>query len=102
MLPGDDVCRICGFRPAFPPYGEDGCSASYEICASCGNEYGVTDRHDRQIEQRREDWLRTGPGWYSQHTAPPADWDPWDQLQQVPDHFRYPDEECWDEEMEES
>lgn len=97
-LPGFEYCRICGYQPDHLPYGEDGLGASYEICSSCGNEFGLTDRYDDQIQDRRQLWLKSGPAWYSKLETCPTDWQPLTQLQQVPDHFRFPDENCWADE----
>lgn len=73
-------CPVCGY-PGLEerPYTEES-GASYEICPSCGYEFGVTDT-DRGIsyEQRRREWIQGGMRWWSRSPRPPG-WDPRAQL----------------------
>lgn len=75
------TCPACGW-PALrePPRSRSG-GGSYEICPSCGFEFGVTD-DDLQIAPKawREAWVASGCRWNSRHRLPPAGWDPVAQL----------------------
>lgn len=75
------TCPACGW-PALrePPRSRSG-GGSYEICPSCGFEFGVTD-DDLQIAPKawREAWVAGGCRWNSRHRLPPAGWDPVAQL----------------------
>ncbi|MGE0450351.1 MAG: hypothetical protein AB7Q29_12310 [Vicinamibacterales bacterium] len=61
---------------------------SYEICPSCGTEFGYTDSAPTDLARRQRhyalmlEWLRTGPSWYAQWQAPPAGWNGRRQLLQ--------------------
>lgn len=70
------VCRYPGLSE--PPYSDAG--PSYEICPSCGFEYGVTDE-DTGItpEQWRAEWIDRGAPWSSTSPRP----DEWDGLAQL-------------------
>lgn len=76
-------CPVCGFDglpvPAYSPATGLG---SYEICPSCGYEFGVTDA-DREIthEQWRRTWIDEGMPWRDLGISdPPPGWDPGTQL----------------------
>jgi hypothetical protein len=34
-------CRVCGYEPADPPWGQDGAIPSFELCPSCGVEWAT-------------------------------------------------------------
>ena len=81
-------CPVCGFAalgaPAYDPVTGLG---SYQICPSCGYEYGVTD-DDRQIthEQWRRGWIEAGMPWRDRGISdPPRGWNPRVQLAALPD-----------------
>jgi hypothetical protein len=74
------VCPVCGY-PALtePPYTNSG--GSYEICYSCGFEFGVSDLdEDYTFESWRAEWIARGMPWSSAGRPRPADWDPARQL----------------------
>lgn len=78
------TCPVCGY-PALeePPRSRSG-GGSYEICSSCGFQFGVTD--DDQgftYEQWRERWRKQGMPWDKNASAPPPGWDPVDQLRNI-------------------
>jgi hypothetical protein len=86
-------CPVCGY-PALkePPRSARTGAGSYEICPSCGFEFGVTD-DDRGFtyEGWRDDWVSRGMPWDSQDIeAPPDGWDPRRQLQKIIDDERAP------------
>jgi hypothetical protein len=67
-----NLCLVCGFEMDDPP-------RDYNICPSCGTEYGVNDVN-RSYEQLRQAWLKTGPVWWSKTDAQPENWSPSSQL----------------------
>jgi len=53
------TCPVCGFAELTqPPYDSTGC-ASFEICPSCGTEFGYHDANKSHEELRRR-WLAAG------------------------------------------
>ena len=71
------MCPVCGY-PALsePPY-TDGGGGSYEICPSCGFQFGVTDSDEgRSYEDWRDEWVRRGMKWQSVGLREPPGWDP--------------------------
>src|SRR4051794_40433929 len=76
------LCPVCGYPDLKgPPRGPSG-GGSYEICASCRFQFGVTD-DDRKIPYAdwREAWISRGMPWAGIGILPPAHWDPKRQLQ---------------------
>lgn len=77
------ICPVCGFDGLLEPaYNEQG-SGSFEICPSCGFEYGYDDddlgvTHEEHLAQ----WLAAGAEWFDPE-ARPADWDLATQLARV-------------------
>jgi hypothetical protein len=67
------TCPVCGFAGLTePPYDDHGC-ASFDICPSCGTEFGYDDAKQSYEELRRR-WLASGALWWSQTTKPPLGW----------------------------
>lgn len=50
-------CRVCGFPQADPPWGLDGRTPSFDICACCGVEFGYEDATAEGVERYRQEWL---------------------------------------------
>jgi hypothetical protein len=73
-------CPVCHFPNLTEPPRSPGGGGSYEICPSCGFQFGVSD-DDRgfTFNQWRENWLKAGAKWSSQ-TAPPKNWNAAAQL----------------------
>ncbi len=70
------TCPVCQFpKLKEPPRGKSG-GGSYEICPSCGFQFGVDD-DDRGIsfEKWRADWLERGAPWSSAGRKAPKGWD---------------------------
>ena len=65
-------CPICGYGMEDPP--ED-----YNICPSCGVEFGKDDAHATHVELRAA-WLASGARWWSPVDPQPTDWDPYMQV----------------------
>ena len=74
-----NICPVCGYPDlAEPPYHHG--IESYEICSSCGFEFGVSD-HDEgySYEKWRAKWIKAGMNWHKK-PEPPINWDPKKQL----------------------
>lgn len=75
-------CPVCGYdKLDEPAYDQHGC-ASFEICPSCGTEFGYDDS-SKEHDRLREEWKRQGMKWWSDSARPPADWDPGAQLRKA-------------------
>jgi hypothetical protein len=73
-----NICPICGYRGLHkPPYDCFG-DASFEICPSCGNEFGYDDATRTHVDLRNE-WISKGMNWWDKATRPPG-WNPVQQL----------------------
>ncbi len=68
----DKFCPVCGFEMSDGP-------RSFNICPSCGTEFGLHDEN-ASIEELRAWWVSTGPLWQSTVVPQPAVWDPMGQL----------------------
>jgi hypothetical protein len=69
----DVTCPVCGYpHLSEPAYDESGC-ASFEICPSCGTEFGYDDA-TKSIETLRQEWLDAGARWWSKDRHPPLGW----------------------------
>ena len=79
------TCPVCGYPAlAEPPRSRSG-GGSYEICPSCGFEFGVTD-DDRGYSYAdwRQRWIYRCMPWDSDGIEPPpTGWDPASQLRAV-------------------
>ena len=66
------TCPVCGFGMDEPP-------SDFNICSSCGTEFGL---HDENVSfaQLRAEWLRNGAQWWSRFLQPPQQWDPFMQV----------------------
>jgi hypothetical protein len=74
-------CPVCGYPGLDEPPRAEGLYPSYEICPSCGFEFGVTD-DDRGFSYAgwRQEWVAYGMRWWSRGRRKPAGWDPGAQL----------------------
>lgn len=79
-------CRVCGLEQSEPPWGEDGCTPSFDICDCCGTEFGYEDCLPVSARKARAIWLSNGCPWF-QPDARPEDWSAAVQLQHVPKEF---------------
>jgi hypothetical protein len=78
------TCPICGYPGLRElPRGET-TGGSYEICPSCGFQFGVSD-DDRGIsdEQWRQGWIDAGMPWRSVGREQPPNWNPLEQIGKV-------------------
>ena len=79
------TCPVCGFAGLEEKPRDPAAGGSYEICPSCGFQFGVTD-DDRGItyEEWRSRWVADGLRWNSEGIEPPpANWDPRGQLERL-------------------
>lgn len=77
------ICPVCGFPNLHEPAYE-GTSPSFEICPSCGTEFGYQDATTSH-EQLRSIWISDGCKWWSKDQRPPTLWNPQEQLSNVRD-----------------
>jgi len=87
------VCPACGYD-GLDEQPWTNASASYEICPSCGIQFGYDDFAGGDPEARmdvykewRERWRGGGMHWWAPNPAPP-NWDPVAQLRRVTDAAR--------------
>jgi len=87
--PGDELyrCRVCGLLQDDPPWGEDGHTASFEICVCCGTEFGYEDATPAGVARKRAGWLAAGTPWFDPKQKP-AHWDLDAQLAHIPQQYR--------------
>lgn len=77
------ICPVCGYPGLTEPPRSDNGGGSYDICWSCGFEFGVTD-DDRGYTYGdwRARWIGRGMPWDSTNLRPPPEgWDPGRQLE---------------------
>jgi len=70
------TCPVCGYdQLEYAP-------ADFNICPSCGTEFGYHDANftHAQIRQR---WLAAGAQWWDRDTPPPPNWSPMAQLRNI-------------------
>lgn len=80
-------CRVCGYQAEDAPWGWDGMTPSFEICPSCGVEYGYEDATLVSVRRYREQWLAAGGRW-SDHTVSEDGLGALERLQRVPEAYR--------------
>jgi hypothetical protein len=79
------VCPVCGFDQLDdPPVDEDG-DGLFEICPSCGFQFGVSDDDEGfTYASWRAKWVSVGMPWDSERIRPaPEGWDPQRQLEKL-------------------
>lgn len=83
------ICPVCGYPDLTEAIYTSGKGPSYEICPSCGYEFGFSD-WDSGItyEQWRAQWIGSGNEWTPgkmswSDGAPPLGWDPKKQLENI-------------------
>ena len=71
------TCPVCAYpKLAEPPRAKSG-GGSYEICPSCGFEFGVSDDDLGHTHASwRKAWVAKGMKWSSRGTKQPAGWAP--------------------------
>jgi hypothetical protein len=76
------TCPVCGYPELGEPPRSPSGGGSYEICPSCGFEFGVSDDDlGFSYDEWRQRWIALGMPWESSEVRPPpAGWDPLRQL----------------------
>ena len=98
------TCPVCGWNglhgkpyqrwpglpvpeDAAPPYADHFGAASYEVCESCGFEFGFDDQPGAgegvSFEEFRAAWIAGGCSWWFHRRQAPAGWDGFDQLRRA-------------------
>lgn len=86
MIEDNYKCPVCGYPMLYEPprYPKSG-GGSYEICPSCGFQFGVTDDDQGYTyETWRNEWIHKGMQWYSKSIERPANWNAAQQLSTIP------------------
>ncbi|MCL2812059.1 MAG: hypothetical protein FWD25_09265 [Clostridia bacterium] len=68
----DNICPVCNFVGLYePPYDARG-YGSYEICPSCGFQFGLDDDPDPEPAHRawQARWVEAGCPWFSSTRRP--------------------------------
>jgi len=83
------ICPVCGYPDLDELPRCESTGGSYEICPSCGIQFGYTDEAAGNKEARemlyrkwREEWIEGGMVWKSR-SNPPAGWKPQKQLEKI-------------------
>lgn len=79
------MCPVCGYLGLhLPPRDSDGVG-NYDICRSCGFEFGVSDDDEGYTyETYRAEWIARGMSWWAGSIQPPPEgWDPDAQLRNL-------------------
>src|SRR5262249_625618 len=75
------TCPVCGYPGLLEPPRSASGGASYEICPSCGFQFGVSDDDEGfTYAHWRALWKKRGSLWSSEGIAPPPGWNPKSQL----------------------
>lgn len=69
------------------PWGEDGKTASFDMCICCGVDFGYQDSLPESTREYREIWAKAGYPWVSKSQRP-ANWSVEAQLANIPDRFK--------------
>jgi hypothetical protein len=77
-------CRVCGLLQDEPPWGEDGRTATFDICDCCGVEFGYEDSTLESVERYRRAWLDKGAVWQNRRKRPTG-WHVESQLKLIPE-----------------
>lgn len=86
----NNFCPVCGFELEEPAW-KDG-SPSYNICPSCGVEFGYGDfgvtisERKKRHEQLRKEWIKNGMKYKhfdDEFDPQPSNWNPIQQLKNI-------------------
>ena len=78
----EHFCPVCGYSHlAEEVVSADGWS--YEICPSCGFQFGVDNENGITYEAWRESWVKGGMKWWDDSICHPQNWDPIKQLSSI-------------------
>jgi len=75
------TCLVCGWPDLHEPPRNSENGASFEICPSCGFQFGFDDDdHGLTYEAARAAWIKSGMKWWSEARPSPRHWDATKQL----------------------
>jgi hypothetical protein len=84
------VCPVCGYPGLVEEPRGRTTGGSFEICPSCGIQFGLDDEAGGDPErwceiyrQWRQRWIDGGMIWSKGRTKPPPGWNPVEQLRNV-------------------
>ena len=78
------VCLVCGWPELLDPPRSPAGVASFEICPSCGFEFGYDDdAKGLTYAQARARWIAGGMPWWSKSRSAPVGWNPSQQLARI-------------------
>lgn len=79
------TCLVCGYPNLEEPPRSSSGGGSYEICPSCGFQFGVSDDDEGlTYEAWRKRWIESGMLWDKKGASPPPpNWNPVEQLKAV-------------------
>jgi hypothetical protein len=79
------TCPVCGYPELTELPRTEATGGSYEICPSCGFEFGYSDEaRGFSYEQWREAWIAQGTPWRGGSSIPrPKNWNPSEQLKRI-------------------
>ncbi len=78
------ICPVCGYDRLFDLPRSNSGGGSYEICPSCGFQFGVTDDDKGcSYDEWRKIWTDKGMPWNSIGIEPPDGWLPENQLSNI-------------------
>ncbi|WP_460621883.1 hypothetical protein [Hymenobacter tenuis] len=80
-------CRVCGLDYDESPWGPDGQTPDFSICACCGVVFGYDDCLPASARAYRATWLAAGATWFYPNMRP-TNWVLLEQLAQVPALYR--------------
>ncbi len=92
-------CFVCGYSGLSEQFYIDGkFSSTFEICPSCGFQYGYHDlngtgEYPESFKEKyiiisfRKKWIAGGMLWDKGSASPPPNWNPRDQLKEIPKEF---------------
>lgn len=100
------TCFVCGFGSLTEQfYIDNSFSSTFEICPCCGFQYGYhdlngTDEYPESFTEKdivieyRKQWIQNGMKWWSDNPMrpKPENWNPKEQLKNIPKEFFAPDE----------
>lgn len=83
-------CPVCGLDLKFKAW-DNGMPKDDEICPCCGTQFGYHDstwnKNPLIHSELRQKWINGGMRWWSDN-SPPKNWDPKEQLENIPPEFR--------------
>jgi hypothetical protein len=77
-------CPVCGYPDLAEAPRTNESGGSYEICPSCGFQFGVSDDDLGYTDATwRNEWIDHGMSWWSESRRRPDGWDPERQLRSL-------------------